>query len=321
MLATLDTAQPRPDLVDMAVRTVVDYVGWLDINLMVTPATVNLIFRCMQLPATSPAFARIRVTATEALVETVSRGMPAADKLELVRALDLRTILETLQTATAAMDLTDEGNVAFRTQVARLLNATGVELAKLCEDTTATDETKAAALAYADELLPLTLKFLDDASSVTVAATAPFPTAIMSLYKKDKKAANLSQSTTSEGFLAAEKRAYLSELLQLVVRKMEWPADADWALASTEDEGSEDENTLFYEMRRGLKILLDAIAYVDEDMFAALAKSVILSVLDTVDAGGAAAQALAWQRVELALHILYLFGEAAKSACAGLIRS
>ena len=204
MLATLETAQPRPDLVDMAVRTVVDYVGWLDINLMITPATVNLIFRCMQLPATSPALARIRVTATEALVETVSRGMPAADKLELVRALDLRNILETLQTATAAMDLTSEANVAFRTQVARLLNATGVELAKLCEDAAAADEVKAAALAYADDLLPLTLRFLDDASTVTVAATAPFPTAIMSLYKKDKKAANQAQSSTSEGFLAAE---------------------------------------------------------------------------------------------------------------------
>jgi exportin-T len=123
------------DVAELAVRAAGDYVSWIDINLMVTPTTIGLLLRCVNLP--SPLAISVRSATTDALIETVSKGMPASDKLKLFEVLDLGTVLSAL------VDVGREGGrkeaeteqiELFREKLAKLLNGVGTELCKIIDD-------------------------------------------------------------------------------------------------------------------------------------------------------------------------------------------
>lgn len=59
-----------------------------------TPTTIPFLLRALHLPA--PADLALRTTTADALLETVTKGMPAADKLALLAVLDLGAVLSTL---------------------------------------------------------------------------------------------------------------------------------------------------------------------------------------------------------------------------------
>ena len=92
----------------------------------------------------------VRIAATDALNETVSKGMPSSDKLELVRILGLQEVLTKLyqdtseQRKAAAATGPDEQQLAFGLGVARLLNTVGSELIKVCEDVSGNGEQREA---------------------------------------------------------------------------------------------------------------------------------------------------------------------------------
>lgn len=92
----------------------------------------------------------------------------------------------------------------------------------------------------ATSLLPLLLQFLADSHDLLhTIAISPFATAILGLYKKDKKRAVP---------VTVEKKQFLTRLLDIVVSKMEYAADVDWSLGA---EGEEDDDELtFAEMRK-----------------------------------------------------------------------
>jgi Exportin-T len=62
-----------------------------------------------------------------------------------------------------------------------------------------------------------------------------------------------------------------------------------------------------------LKIIFDAIASLDTDVFTTTVRSLVFTALDAVDAGGLPAAALAWSDIELVLFVIYCYGEAIKS--------
>lgn len=55
-------------------------------------------------------------------------------------------------------------------------------------------------------------------------------------------------------------------------------------------------------------MLFDAIAWIDFDLFSNSVRQLIVSTLDSVDSGSSN---LDWKDVELALYVLYLYGEPA----------
>lgn len=59
---------------------------------------------------------------------------------------------------------------------------------------------------------------------------------------------------------------------------------------------------------QNLKVILDAVALIDPELYSEAARSIVIATLDAYSAGGATAASLSWQRVELALHLIYGYG-------------
>ncbi|KAH8914233.1 Xpo1-domain-containing protein, partial [Atractiella rhizophila] len=126
------------EMLEMVVRVVADYVPWIDINLMVTPTTVPLIHNCIY-----PSFATsthpyypIRTAAADALIETVSKGMPSGDKVELINALQLPELLNSLVTIGRENGASEgeESLEVFREKLAKLLSSIGNQLFLIFDD-------------------------------------------------------------------------------------------------------------------------------------------------------------------------------------------
>lgn len=101
---------------------------------MVTPTSIPLLLRALHLP--SPADLSIRTATADALLETVTKGMPATDKLALLQVLDVGTVLGRLVDIgreAGATSASDEVEM-FREKLAKVLNGVGSELCKICED-------------------------------------------------------------------------------------------------------------------------------------------------------------------------------------------
>jgi hypothetical protein len=101
---------------------------------MVTPTSIPLLLRALHLP--SPADIAIRSATADALIETVTKGMPPADKLALLTVLDVGTVLGRLidiGREAGATTASDEVEL-FREKLAKVLNGVGTELCKICDD-------------------------------------------------------------------------------------------------------------------------------------------------------------------------------------------
>ncbi|BGP43722.1 pre-tRNA nuclear export protein [Rhodotorula kratochvilovae] len=296
------------EVAEMAVRVAGDYVSWIDINLMVTPSTIGLLLRCINL--SSPYAVAIRAATADTLIETVSKGMPAPDKLRLFEVLDVGTVLAALVETGREGGKQDAGSEdveLFREKLAKLLNGVGTELCKIIDDTASAPEAKLTAHAMMTSLLPLLLRFLVDAHDDISLAVYPFATAVLSVYKKEKRRAGAGAGLPDPS-MTEPKRAFLSELLAGTVGKMAYGPEAEWELAL---EGDEDDEALrFAEMRKNLRVIGDGVAWIDPELYAQGVRGIIVETLDLYEAGGASDGRLTWQRLELALAMLYGFGQA-----------
>lgn len=110
-------------------------VGWIDINLTVTPTTIPLLFQLIADPSLP-----IRLATSTAFLRMISKGLKEpSDKLQLFKVLSLGQVLEALEEKTRQeqinrRDDTDEGEESYREALGRLLNAYGLEVAKLVDD-------------------------------------------------------------------------------------------------------------------------------------------------------------------------------------------
>lgn len=127
--------------------------------------------------------------------------------------------------------------------------------------------------------------------------------------------------------MTPEKRAFLEELLKTAVSKMAYGDDVEWEM--TIDGEEDDEQLLFEELRKvssvkslfflerfrklmfvvlpkSLRTIGDGIAWIDPELYASAVRTI---VGETLDAFEASPSSVPWQRVELALALLYGFGE------------
>lgn len=109
-------------------------LGWIDINLTVTPTTVPLLFTLL-----SDASLPIRLATSVALLRILSKGLKEpGDKLQLIKVLSLGQVIDSLETKTRSRRNSgtsdpDEGEESYREALGKLLNVLGLELAKLVE--------------------------------------------------------------------------------------------------------------------------------------------------------------------------------------------
>lgn len=300
------SSQTAESLVALAVKAVGDYVAWIDINLILTPQSLPLLFTALSSPSLT-----IRATSVEAFIDIVSKGMPSADKLQMFNVLDLPAVVTRLldlsdhtRSQAGGPEGNDEDEEVYREKLAKLFAVGLGEFVKISDDSDIAEADRQTARASSFQLTPLVLRFLADPVD-DVALNVVQPTsALLSVLKKDKK-------KDGAHHLTPEKRTFLAQLLQVVIQRMQYNADADW-FAEDDPNVDPDELQSFDNRRKNLKILFDAVAFIADDVFTDTCQGLLAAVLDAIDANGPTSSGLTWQQVELAPHILYRFGEAAK---------
>lgn len=221
-------------------------LAWIDIALLVTPTFLPILFQCLAITHTS-----IRIASAELVYELISKGMPPADKLELIRVLNVSEIITQLLSADdASRNTTSNGHSGgddqaelFKEKLARLLNVLGSELTKIVDEASATDAQRETALASALTLRPLTLRFLDDEYDDTSATVIPFLQNLFSIYKREKK-------RNAQGHLTADKAEFLRSVMATVFRKMRYSREEEWGGEDDDEDGEDEDVAAFTEYRR-----------------------------------------------------------------------
>ncbi|KAL1737871.1 Exportin 1-like protein-domain-containing protein, partial [Schizophyllum fasciatum] len=109
------------EIVDLGIRTFGSYVGWIDINLTVTPTTVPLLFTLL-----ADSSLPIRLATSVALLRIVAKGLKEpGDKLQLLKILSLGQVIDALETKTREQQVergtdTDEGEESYREALGKL---------------------------------------------------------------------------------------------------------------------------------------------------------------------------------------------------------
>ncbi|KAI0749767.1 ARM repeat-containing protein [Daedaleopsis nitida] len=292
----LDTAI---EVVDWGIRTFASYVGWIDINLTVTRETVPLLFTLL-----SDSSLAIRLATAHALTRIVSKGLKEpGDKLQLIKVLSLGEVLEALEERTRAEQTsrgsdTDEGEESYREALGKLLNVLGLELCKLTDESP--DETvRPEAVQMLTQILPVMLRFMADEYDDTCSTIFPLLQTILLSYKRQRK------SSTEP--LDPQKRSFLTSLLNVILDKLKWDEETD------PEDMDEDDEMAFDELRKELRTFMDSALIIEPELVTESVRTLALNTLTAFQNG----VTLKWNDAELAVYLVYIFGEINKSGGKG----
>ncbi|RKO91340.1 armadillo-type protein [Blyttiomyces helicus] len=283
-----ESYEADPEIASRCLRLFARYVSWIDINLVVTREFMAGLYEFLTRSA-------LRSAACECLLEIVSKGMKPADKLALLQSMDLAAILS------RTWSDEDDEDIVFAEQVAKLVNAIGIELCRCWKEFDAADAGRPVALSLIAAVFPYLIAFLkheyDDVSSELF----PFVASYTMLLKTQKKlvgpAGVLSFLETYQPNLVA--------LLNVIIHKMKYDEEEVYDFG----ENAGESEALFVEMRKNLKVHFDAVGAIDQDLFIKFVSETVCGVFDRLIAPQQGAPPVSWSEVERALHLLFLFFE------------
>ncbi|KAF9969790.1 pre-tRNA nuclear export protein [Actinomortierella ambigua] len=296
-----------PEFAEFLLRIVGVYVAWIDITLIVNEKFVSLIYGFLNTP--------MRSAAAECLTDVIKKGMKPLDKLELISVLSVVNVLQQIDISTDS---------EFRERVARLVNNLGLQLCQIWQDTNPQANpaypatAQQTAYSHISQLIPILLRFLSDDDDNISGAVFGFLREVLNMFKTIKKAT---------GTLPQEQKAFLRQLLEAIVIKMKYGEDMDWVCVAIaggsesvgavgEDLIDDEEMLNFLEMRRELKRFYDLISVLSASLTTSFLHAAVTTTLGTYvnEKGSGAPSSLNWRDLELALYLLYLYGEAIKGA-------
>ena len=116
----------------------------------------------------------------------------------------------------------------------------------------------------------------------------------------------------------------MSSLLDVSVRQLAWPEDAAWDAPTGDEPDPDDEVATFRIMRtvnttpnvstdqlQMSRSYIESIAAIDKNLHVEIVVGIVTSTLEALRARGPSG--MPWQQVELAVHLVYTFGELNKS--------
>ncbi|KAH7927937.1 ARM repeat-containing protein [Leucogyrophana mollusca] len=287
------------ELADYGVRTFGSYVGWIDINLTVTPTTVPLLFSLLSDPSLA-----IRLATSGALLRIVSKGLKEPeDKLQLIKVLSLGQVIDALEAKTRAEQvergsMKDEGEESYREALGKLLNILGLEVAKLAEECPK-QAISSEASKLLEQIFPVTLRFMADEYDDTCSTIFPLLQTILANFKRSRK--------VSTDPLNDSRRSFLRALLQVILQKMKWDDEEDPSDMDEEDMAA------FDGLRKELRLFMDSVLAIDHDLVTQAVQTLALNTLSAYRNG----VSLEWFDAELAVYLVFIFGEINKSGGKG----
>lgn len=259
------------------------YVSWVDIGLIMQENFIIALYE-------SFSITELRISAAECLGNVIMKGMKPSAKLEFIKAIRIIQFLTELK-------FSDDPE--FDESVAKLINNIGLELCHCYEDQFSSEAEKYLSLELLDSLFPNLLRYLSNEYDDTTSALFQYLGSYLLLFKRDSK--NTTFPTISQDKLRA--------LLEVLAIKMKFDIDDDYRSAA---DAGEDE-ALFAEMRKTLKVHFDSIFAIDENLFTSCICEVVCNVLDGVKPPTSAIanfEACTWVDAELSIYLIYIFVEA-----------
>jgi exportin-T len=251
------------------------YVSWVDINLVVTTEFMTVLYECF-------TNTDLCISACECASEIVLKGMPKLDKLNLLQMMNIYQVLAGLHHSQ------DED---FDEAVAKLINNIGLELC-FCYTDGKCDIEKQRSLQALEQIYPFLIDFLSNEYDDTTAALSPFLSSYLLILKKVKRS-NIASISTDK----------LLSLLRVLIQKSKYDVTETYHFGP---KAGEDE-ALFIELRKSIKIHLEAVATIDEETYTNFISTLVCQSFDNIRQGSAN---MHWSNAELPLYLLYIFTEA-----------
>ncbi|KAI1882201.1 hypothetical protein AGOR_G00248250 [Albula goreensis] len=264
--------QSHFELTCQCLEVVGAYVSWIDLNLIANDRFVNLLLSHMSVEV-------LREEACDCLFEIVNKGMDPVDKTKLVESL-----CQVLQSA-GFFNVEEEDDVDFLAKFSKLVNGMGqalvVSWTKLVKvgDLKSSQET----LQAMEAKVPLMLKLLahedDDISANIVGFCYDYLHVLKQL-----------------PLLTDQQKSNIEAIMVAVMKKLTYDDEYNF-----ENEG-EDE-AMFVEYRKQLKLLLDRLAQVSPELLLNAVRRVFSTAMQNW-------QTAPFMEVEVAIRLLYMLGEA-----------
>nr|ODN95651.1 exportin-T [Cryptococcus depauperatus CBS 7855] len=287
------------EAVESTLKTFGAWIPWIDLDVALNPSTLPLYHRLLQQPIFS-----FRTYTTAIYRILVSKGIQdASSKLQVLRVLDPLGMIEPLESETRGN--TNEEAATFRAGLGGVLSAYGVALISISDNIDITEPLRLEAEKMMNEALPLLLRFLSDRHYEVPLSVSPFVSDLLRIVPGQTASPSLGPLQ-----LSSERRQFLASMLDVLIRQLAWPEDTDWEAPGNEDDTDED-IALFKNFRGSCRSFIESIAQIDRSLHTEVVARMVASTLDTYASGGAAS--VPWQQAELALHLVYTFGEVSKS--------
>uniref|UniRef100_A0A667YW36 Exportin-T n=1 Tax=Myripristis murdjan TaxID=586833 RepID=A0A667YW36_9TELE len=264
--------QSHPELTCQCLEVVGAYVSWIDLNLIANDRFVNLLLSHMSVE-------ELREEACDCLFEIVNKGMDPVDKTKLVESL-----CQVLQSA-GFFNVEQEEDVDFLAKFSRLVNGMGQSLVLSWTKLVKAGNVKVAAdtLQAVEAKVPLLLQLLvhedDDISANIVGFCYDYLHVLKQLPQ-----------------LTDQQKANIEAIMLAVMKKLTYDDEYNF-----ENEG-EDE-AMFVEYRKQLKMLLDRLAQVSPELLLEAVRRVFTNTMQNW-------QTALFMEVEVAIRLLYMLGEA-----------
>lgn len=263
----------------------------------------------------------MRTVAAEIMRTFAAKGMQdPSEKLQVLKILNAVSLVDPLEASTR--DVKDDHQlVLFRAALASFLQAFGIELIKLTELADVQEQVTAEAESMLSEAIPLVLRFLSDRHPEVPTAISGFVSELLRTFKKYVRPQVTAPATRTNGStsmpppsapipLPPQKRQFLASVLEVVVRQLEWPEDADWEVIN-DDSDPDEEIEAFCAMRQSFRSVIDNIAAIDKSLHTEVVANAVVTTLDRLRNQGPSS--VTWQQAELAAYLVFTFGEISKS--------
>ncbi|KAG8578019.1 hypothetical protein GDO81_010357 [Engystomops pustulosus] len=248
------------------------YVSWIDLTLIANDRFINMLLGHMSVEV-------LREEACDCLYEIVNKGMDPVDKTKLVESL-----CQVLQSA-GFFSINQEEDVDFLARFSKLVNGMGQSLIISWTKLVKSGDMKSAqdTLQSIESKVPLMLQLLihedDDISSNIIGFCYEYLHILKQLV-----------------LLSDQQKANVEAVMLAVMKKLTYDEEYNF-----ENEG-EDE-AMFVEYRKQLKLLLDRLAQVSPELLLASVRRVFNGTLQSW-------QSAPFMDVEVAIRLLYMLGEA-----------
>uniref|UniRef100_A0A803YDX6 Exportin-T n=1 Tax=Meleagris gallopavo TaxID=9103 RepID=A0A803YDX6_MELGA len=248
------------------------YVSWIDLSLIANERFINMLLGHMSVEV-------LREEACDCLFEIVNKGMDPIDKTKLVESL-----CQVLQSA-GLFSIDQEDDVDFLARFSKLVNGMGQALIASWTKLIKSGDMKSAqdALQAIEAKVSLMLQLLihedDDISSNIIGFCYDYLHILKQL-----------------SALSDQQKANVEAIMLAVMKKLTYDEEYNF-----ENEG-EDE-AMFVEYRKQLKLLLDRLAQVSPELLLASVRRVFNTTLQNW-------QTTRFMEVEVAIRLLYMLAEA-----------